>query len=63
MNYQQREKLAARYWQADDKIRAIHAGKVIHGDPAPTEGQLLEEQNEIEFLLGTGYFERSRSEY
>ena len=52
MNDTQREKLAARYWQAEDRIRAIHAGKVIHGNSVPTERQLLKEQDEIEFLLG-----------
>jgi hypothetical protein len=62
MNDTQREKLAARYWQAEDRIRAIHAGKVIHGDPVPTERQLLKEQDEIAFLLGRRYFEQAKSQ-
>jgi hypothetical protein len=62
MNDTQREKLAARYWQAEDRIQAIHAGKVIHGNPASTERQLLKEQGEIEFLLGRRYFEQTKSQ-
>jgi hypothetical protein len=57
MNDLQREALSQRYWRAEDKIRAIHAGKVVDGDPAELEAKLLEQQDEIEFLLGAGHFE------
>ena len=57
MNDQQRETLARRYWQAEDKIQAIHAGKVVDGDAAEIEGKLLQLQDELEFLLGVDYFE------
>jgi hypothetical protein len=60
MNDTQREKVASRYWQAED--RAIHAGKVIHGDHVPSERQLLKEQDEIGFLLGRLYFEQAKSQ-
>ena len=58
MNDQQREALSERYWRAEDKIRAIHAGKVVDGDAAAVEAKLLEQQDEIEFLLGADYFKR-----
>jgi hypothetical protein len=58
MNDLQREALSQRYWRAEDRIRAIHAGKVVNGDPAAIEAKLLEQQDEIEFLLGADYFEK-----
>jgi len=58
MNDQQREALSQRYWRAEDKIRAIHAGKVVEGDPAAIESMLLEQQDEIEFLLGADNFDK-----
>jgi hypothetical protein len=58
MNDLQREALSQQYWRAEDKIRAIHAGKVVHGDPAEIEAKLLEQQDEIEFLLGADYFDK-----
>jgi hypothetical protein len=58
MNDQQREALSQRYWQAEDRIRAIHAGRVVHGDPAEIERMLLEQQDEIAFLLGADYFDK-----
>ena len=56
MNDLQRETLTHRYWQAEDKIRAIHAGKIVNGDAAELEAKLRAQQAEIEFLLGTDYF-------
>jgi hypothetical protein len=58
MNDQQREALSQRYWRAEDKIRAIHAGKVVDGDPRAIEAMLLQQQEEIEFLLGADYFDK-----
>jgi hypothetical protein len=58
MNDQQREALSERYWRAEDKIRAIHAGKVADGDPAAVEAKLHKQQDEIEFLLRSDYFDR-----
>lgn len=56
MNDLQRETLTQRYWQAEDKILAIHAGKIVNGDAAELEAKLLAQQAEIEFLLGADYF-------
>jgi hypothetical protein len=39
-----------------DKIRAIHAGKIVNGDAAELEAKLRAQQAEIEFLLGADYF-------
>ena len=43
---------------AEDKIRAIHAGKIVNGDPAELKAKLLAQEDEIEFLLGADYFEK-----
>jgi hypothetical protein len=56
MNDLQRETLSQRYWQAEDKIRAIHAGKIVNGDRDELEAKLRAQQAEIEFLLGADYF-------
>jgi hypothetical protein len=56
MNDLQRETLSQRYWQAEDKIRAIHAGKIVNGNAAELEAKLRAQQAEIEFLLGDDYF-------
>jgi hypothetical protein len=52
MNYQQREAFSQRYWRPQVRIRAIHLGKVVDSDPAAIEVMLLQQQEEIEFLLG-----------
>lgn len=56
MNDLQRETLTQRYWQAEDKIRSIHASKIVNWDSAEVEAKLRAQQAEIEFLLGADYF-------
>lgn len=51
MTPDERSLLERRWQECERQIQEIHAGKVIDGDPAATEGRLLEEQDEIEFLL------------
>ena len=41
---------------AENKIRAILAGKIVNGDPVELEAKLLAQEDEIEFLLGADYF-------
>jgi hypothetical protein len=50
------EQLDQRYWQLERQLQDLHAGKVVRGDPTTIEGQLLEAQDEIEYLLGEDYF-------
>jgi hypothetical protein len=40
------------------QIQAIHASKVVNGDPAEREGKLLEEWDAIENERGGGVFSR-----
>jgi len=48
-------------WQeCERQIQAIHAGKVVDGDPAEAEGKLLEEQDAIEYELGLEQFGEAR---
>ena len=51
-----REQLDQRYWQLERQLQDLHDGKVVRGDPTTIEGQLLEAQDEIEYLLGEDYF-------
>ena len=46
------------FCRAEDRIRAIHGGKVVDGDHVEIEAKLPEPQHEIEFQLGGDYFER-----
>lgn len=40
------------------ELQWIAEGRVVDGDPAMVEGELLGDQDEIEFRLGAGYLER-----
>jgi hypothetical protein len=46
-----RERLRMRWYELEAQIADIHKGKTVDGDPADREGQLLEERDEIEYLL------------
>jgi hypothetical protein len=52
------EQLDARYWQLERQIQDIHDGKVVDGDPAALESDLLGQQDAIEFELGLDFFEQ-----
>lgn len=54
MTPQQRQALDARWHAIERELADLHDGKVTVGtDPAVREGELLEEQDEIEFELGS----------
>ena len=48
--------LEERWQECERQIQAIHAGKVVDGDPAEAEGKLLQEQDAIDYELGMEYF-------
>ncbi|PQO47414.1 hypothetical protein [Blastopirellula marina] len=52
-----KELLWQRYQECEQIILDIHAGKVVDGDPAELEGQMLLEQDLIEGKLGEIWFE------
>jgi hypothetical protein len=56
MSPERKAELEKRWQECERQIQAIHAGKVVDGDPAEAEGQLLHEQDAIEFELGMEYF-------
>lgn len=55
----ERHALWDRWQQIARELNELSNGKVLPGDvcPAKYEGELLEEQDEIEYALGEGYFE------
>lgn len=59
MTPQRKAELEKRWHECERQIQAIHAGKVVDGDPAEAEGTLLEEQDAIEYELGMEWFRRS----
>ena len=53
MTPEQREALWERFQEIDRELADLYDGKaVVASDPAIREGELLEEQDEIEFELG-----------
>ena len=58
MKTERHAELEERWQECERQIQALHAGKVVNGDPAELEGKLLEEQDAIEYELGMEYFRR-----
>ena len=56
MTPERKAELEERWQECERQIQAIHAGKVVEGDPAEAEGKLLVEQDAIEYELGMEYF-------
>jgi hypothetical protein len=54
----QRQLLFLRFAEIEAELEALAEGRVVDGDPATVEADLLQEQDEIEFTLGEDYFER-----
>jgi hypothetical protein len=44
--------------EIEAELEALVEGRVVDGDPAAVEAELLEEQDEIEFALGADYLNR-----
>ena len=61
MPSERKAELEERWQECERQIQAIHAGKVVDGDPAEAEGKLLEEQNAIEYELRMEDFRERRS--
>ena len=59
MTPERKAELDARWQECERQIQAIHADKVVDGDPAESEGKLLEEQDAIEYELGMDQFRDS----
>lgn len=58
MDDRRRQEIEKRWREIDREIAAIHDGKLIRGtDPATREGELLEEQDALEFELGQEYID------
>jgi hypothetical protein len=57
MTPKRKEELEERWQECERQIEAIHAGKVVDGDPAGAEEKLLVEQDAIEFELGIAHFQ------
>jgi hypothetical protein len=51
-----RAALEFRWREIAEQLAAISQGKTMPENPAELEGRLLEEQDEIEALLGEDYF-------
>ena len=58
MDDRQRQLLFLRFAEIEAELEALAEGRVVDGDPATVEADLLQEQDEIEFALGEDYFER-----
>jgi hypothetical protein len=57
MTKRERDLLALRYMEIDAELAAIAEGRVVDGDPAEVEADLLDEQDEIEYTLGEQWFD------
>jgi hypothetical protein len=44
--------------EIEAELEALAEGRVVDGDPATAEAELLQEQDEIDFALGEDYLER-----
>ena len=54
-----RAEINARWEAIDRELADLWAGRVVSGsDPATREGELLTEQDELEYELGLDYFDR-----
>lgn len=54
-----RAEIVSRWEAIDKELADLWAGKVVPGnDPAQREGELLREQDALDFELGQDYFER-----
>lgn len=56
------EEIQRRWDEIDDELEGITHGRVVDGDPATREGELLEELDALEFEAGLIEFPRFRSE-
>lgn len=54
----ERKNLEARFWELEQMIQSIDAGRITTGEPQTLRGECLEEQDRIEFQFGEDYFER-----
>lgn len=58
MTDRERALLGLRFMEIEAELEWLADGRVVDGDPAEVEERLLEEQEEIEFRLGTDDFYR-----
>ena len=58
MTERQRQLLFLRFVEIEGELKAIAEGRVVDGDPATVEAELLQEQDEIEYFLGEEWFKR-----
>jgi hypothetical protein len=58
MDDRQRQLAFLRFMEFEAELEALAEGRVVDGDPAAVEGELLQEQEEIEFALGADYLDR-----
>jgi hypothetical protein len=58
MDDRQRQLLFLRFAEIEAELETLAEGRVVDGDPATVEADLLQELDEIEFTLGENYFER-----
>jgi hypothetical protein len=58
MNERQRQLAYLRFMEIEVELEALAEGRVVDGDPATVEPELLQEQDEIEFALGADYLDR-----
>lgn len=62
MDDRQRQLAFLRFMEIEAELAALTEGRVVDGDPATVEEELLQEQDEIEFELGAEWFEGRGSE-
>jgi hypothetical protein len=58
MTKRDRDLLAIRFVEIEHELEALAQGRVVDGDPATVEAELLDEQERIEYELGADYFEQ-----
>ena len=52
MTEAERDKLGQRWHEIERELAELYEGKVQTGNPVTREGELLAEQDEIEFAMG-----------
>jgi len=62
MTERERQLLFLRFAEIECELEAIAEGRVVDGDPATVEGELLDEQERIQHDLGAEWFERREPE-
>jgi hypothetical protein len=62
MDDRELQMLYFRFAEIEAELEALAEGRVVDGDPATVQGELLQEQDEIEFALGEEYFKRRDAE-